>query len=326
MSDTSSRTALEASDLAAVLLVVVVWGINFVVMKVGLASLTPFQMGAGRYLFAFLPLALLVRRPPVRARWLLAFGMTQGVGQFGLLFLALQVGMGAALASVLLQTQVFFSACFGFLLLRERIARPLKVGMGFAALGLACFGTAAVASPAGASVTVWGLLLTLAAAAMWSLSNIIVRLAQRESADFDPLAFIAWCSGVPILPFALLSACFDPPGAQAHWLQMPWTGWAALAFLGWVATDLGYGLWTRLLKRHPASRVAPFSLGVPLVGLCAGILLLGERVAPLQWGGASLVLCALVCVVMGPRLAALRARPAPAPDSLHVLQEVDQGR
>jgi O-acetylserine/cysteine efflux transporter len=290
------------------LLVVVVWGINFVVMKVGLASLTPFQLGAGRYLFAFLPLAFVVRRPRLRLRWLLAFGLAQGVGQFGLLFIALRVGMSAALASVLLQTQVFFSAFFGVMLLGEGVPRPLKVGMLFAGAGLACFGIAALQSTSGSAVTGVGLLLTLAAAAMWALSNIVVRLAQKDGGDFDPLAFVAWGSAVPILPFAALSWCFDPPAMQANWTRLPWTAWATLAFLGWVATDLGYGLWTRLLKRFPANRVAPFSLGVPLIGLGAGVLLLGEAVEPLQWGGVALVLCALVCVVLGPRLGQLRSR------------------
>lgn len=286
-------------------MVVAVWGVNFVVMKVGLASLTPFQLGAGRYLFAFLPLALVMRRPRVRLRWLLAFGLAQGVGQFGLLFIALQVGMSAALASVLVQTQVFFSALFGVFLLGEGVSRPLKAGMGFAALGLACFGMAALRSPVGGAVSGWGLALTLASAVMWALSNIVVRLAQRDSADFDPLAFIAWCSAAPILPFAALSWCFDPPASHTNWLHAPGAAWAALAFLGWAATDLGYGLWTRLLKRFPASRVAPFSLGVPVIGLCAGIALLGEPVEPMQWLGSALILCALVCVLTGSRIARL---------------------
>lgn len=302
MPDSSQQAPLQVGDLAGILLVVVVWGINFVFMKVGLESLTPSQMGVGRYLFAFLPLALFVRRPSMRVRWLVAFGLAQGVGQFGLLFIALKVGMGAALASVLLQTQVFFSAFFGVLLLGEGISRPLKVGMTFAALGLACFGMAALRAPAGTTVTLWGLLLTLASAALWALSNIVVRLAQRDSSDFDPFAFVVWCSGVPILPFIALSIWFDPPALQANWLHAPWTAWAVLAFLGWVATDLGYGLWTRLLQRFPANRVAPFSLAVPLIGLCAGILLLGEPITPLQWAGALLVFCALASVVAGPRL------------------------
>ena len=307
----SARTPLEPRDLASILLVVVTWGVNFVVMKVGLASLTPFQLGAGRYLFAFLPLALFIRPPRVPLRWLLAFGLAQGVGQFGLLFVALHVGMSAALASVLVQTQVFFSALFGVTLLHERIGAPLKVGMVFAALGLACF--AWESSAAGGAVTAWGLVLTLASAVMWAASNIVVRKAQHAASDFDPLAFVVWCSGVPILPFLALSGWLDPSTAQANWLHAPWSAWLAIAFLGWIATDLGYGLWTRLLQRFPASRVAPFSLGVPLIGLGAGILFLGEQVRPLQWTGAALVLCALVCVVAGARFAtSAGSGPAPA--------------
>lgn len=285
--------------MASILLVVVIWGVNFVVMKVGLANLTPFQLGFGRYLFAFLPLALVLRRPSVRVRWVVAFGLTQGLGQFGMLFVALQAGMSAAMASVLLQTQVFFSAFLGIVLLHERISASLKVGLAFALAGLGFFAVSALGVEEATGVTAWGLVFTLTAAAMWAGSNIVVRLAQQDGTRFEPLAFVVWCSGVPILPFFALSWTFDPPSARANWLEAPWTVWAALAFLGWIATDLGYGLWTRLLKKYPASRVAPFSLGVPLIGLGAGILFLNESIAPVQWIGAALVLCALVCVVAG---------------------------
>lgn len=297
----SSPLPLKPRDLAAILAVVVIWGLNFVVMKVGLAYFTPFQLGAGRFTFAVLPLALRIRRPAVRWRWLLAFGLSQGVGQFGFLFVALHVGMTAALASVLMQTQVFFTAALGVLLLRERIGTPLRIGMGFAALGLACFAANLWATPAGAAVTALGLVLVLGSAAMWALSNIVVRKAQQESASFDSLAFVVWSSAFAILPFLLLSWLFDAPQARANWLHAPWQGWLALAVLGWLATSLAYGLWTGLLKKYPASRVAPFSLGVPLIGLVAGIGLLGEVITPLQWTGAALVFCALACVLFANR-------------------------
>ena len=298
---------LKPRDIAAILVVVVIWGMNFVVMKFGLAAFTPFQLGAGRFLFAFLPLALLVPRPSVRPRWVIAFGLTQGLGQFGFLFVALHVGMTAALASVLMQTQVFFTALLGFLLLHEKIGGALKGGMACAALGLACFGANIALAP-GSAVTGWGLVLNLASAASWAVSNIVVRKAQEEGSAFEPLSFVAWASAVPILPFLAMSWLVDPPQAQANWLHAPWQAWGTLAVLGWLATNLAYGLWTGLLKRFPASRVAPFSLGVPLIGLLAGILLLGERVTAMQWLGALLVLCALVCVLAGPQL--LRRRGA----------------
>jgi O-acetylserine/cysteine efflux transporter len=301
-----TQPRLKPGDLAAILLVVVIWGLNFVAMKVGLAYFTPFQLGVGRFVFAFLPVALMIRPPSVRMRWPIAFGLAQGVGQFGFLFVALRVGMTAALASVLMQTQVFFTAAFGVLLLGERIDVPLRTGMAIAALGLACFGANVWLAHGAGGVTGWGLVLNLASAAMWAASNIVVRKAQQDGRGFNPLAFVVWSSGVAIVPFAALSWWFDPAPARANWLHAPWQGWVALAVLGWVATTLAYGLWTGLLKRFPASRVAPFSLGVPVVGLVAGIALLHEVIAPLQWIGAVLVFGALGCVLFGHRLLSLR--------------------
>lgn len=302
----TSQPRLKAGDLAAILVVVVIWGLNFVAMKIGLTYFTPFQLGAGRFVFAFLPAALLIRPPAVRLRWPVAFGLAQGVGQFGFLFIALQVGMTAALASVLMQTQVFFTAAFGVLLLGERIDAPLKAGIVIAALGLACFGANVWLAQGGGGVTGWGLALNLASAAMWAASNIVVRKAQQDGRGFRPLAFVVWSSGVAIVPFAALSWWFDAPQAHANWSSASWQGWAALAVLGWVATTLAYGVWTGLLKRFPASRVAPFSLAVPLVGMAAGMGLLHEAIAPLQWVGALFVLCALACVLFGHRFVARR--------------------
>jgi O-acetylserine/cysteine efflux transporter len=99
-----------------------------------------------------------------------------------------------------------------------------------------------------------------------------------------------------------LSLAFDPESTRWQWTGARASSWLAVAYLGWVATLVGYSLWTGLLKRHPANRVAPFSLGVPIVGLAAGMLVLGEGITPWQWGGVALVVAALVCVMLGGRL------------------------
>lgn len=299
----SRPAALSGRDLAAALVVVVVWGVNFVAMKFALREFTPFQLGAARFVFAALPLALFIKPPTVPWQWVVLYGLSQGVGQFGILFLALHVGMTAALASVLLQTQVFLTALFGFVLLGERAGRPLQVGMALAALGLGCFGLNYLSpGAAGSATTVAGLLLTLAAAAMWALSNIVARQVQKVAGNYSPIAFVVWSGAVAVLPFVALSWTFDAPAVRWQWLQAGWQGWLSIAYLGWVATLVGYSLWTGLLKRHPANRVAPFSLGVPIVGLSAGMFVLGERVTPWQWAGIALVVAALACVMLGGRL------------------------
>jgi O-acetylserine/cysteine efflux transporter len=288
-------------DYAAALGVVLIWGTNFVAMKIALRGLTPFQLGAGRYLFAVLPLLLFVPRPRLAPRWVLLYGLFQGVGQFGLLFVSLRVGMSAALASVLLQAQVFFTALFAHAVLGERIARQLKAGLVLAALGLACFAIHYLSSDsASGGTTPAGFALCVASAAMWAASNIVVRRAQRATPQFDVVPFMVWSSLVPIVPFALLSLAFDAGTAPA----VSWPVIGAVAYLGWCATILAYALWTGLLKRHHASRVAPFSLGVPLVGVAAGMLVLGDVISGWQWAGIALLGAALV-VGMGWRPAAV---------------------
>jgi O-acetylserine/cysteine efflux transporter len=290
---------LQGRDYAAALCVVLVWGTNFVAMKLGLREVTPFQLGAGRYLFALLPLLIFVRPPKLAPRLVILYGLFQGVGQFGLLFLALRAGMSASLAPVMLQMQVFFTAVFAWLVLKEAIGRRLQAAMGVAALGLACLCIDALGR--GSQVTPAAFLLGVASAAMWAASNIVVRIAQRSTPQFDVLPFMVWSSMVPILPFVLLSLTFDPPSTNWHWQALSLTAWSAMAYLGWFATILGYAMWTGLLKRHPANRVAPFSLAVPPVGIAAGTLGLGEIVTPWQWAGIVLVVASLALVLFKPR-------------------------
>jgi O-acetylserine/cysteine efflux transporter len=307
----TARDKFLPRDLAAALAIVFIWGSNFLAMKFALHDFTPFQLGAARYVLAVLPLVLFIRPPRLHWKWVVLYGLLQGVGQFGFLFWALQVGMTAALASVLMQTQVFFTALLGFVLLRERANGPLQVGLGLAALGLVCFGANYATAGGAAGTTALGFALNLAAAASWGASNIITRKAQADSGGFDPLALVVWASLVPIAPFMLLSLAFDDPAARWRWTAAPVSSWLSVVYLGWVATIAAYGMWTGLLKRYPANRVAPFSLGVPLVGLGAGMLVLGETVTAWQWAGTGLVIAALAAFLLGPLVMSQIGRQPP---------------
>ena len=294
-------------DYLSALAVVVIWGMNFVFMKFALHDFTPFQLGAARYVFAVFPLILFIKRPQMDVKWLVLYGLFQGVGQFGFVFVALKVGMTAALASVLMQTQVFFTALFGFVLLGERPSRSLQIGLLLAAAGLSCFAMNYVAPQANntPATTLFGLIFCVAGASMWAASNIVVRKAQQslnKDSSFDAVAFLVWSSIMPILPFVALTLLLDAESTRWRWLDAPWSSWLSVLFLGWVATITAYALWTGLLKRHAANRVAPFSLGVPIVGLTAGVVILGEQITSWQWGGIGLVVAALLMVMFGPRL------------------------
>lgn len=151
------------------------------------------------------------------------------------------------------------------------------------------------------AISLLGLIFTLCAAASWASSNIAARKLREQHPQYDPLAFTVWASLVPVLPFALGAGLLEPAGSLANILQARPSSWLAALYLGWIATVLAYALWTGLLKRHSPNRVAPFALGVPVVGIAAGMLLLGEAITTWQWAGIGFLGAALVVTVLGPR-------------------------
>ncbi|MEZ5703674.1 MAG: EamA family transporter, partial [Burkholderiaceae bacterium] len=272
----------------------------FVVMKFGLQSLSPMLLGALRFVAASVPFLLFVRRPALPWRYLVAYGLAQGVGQFGLLFLGLHLGMTAGMASVVMQTQAFFTLVMAVAFLSESARRTQWLGLAIAFGGLLLI---AVSHGEGAQqMTLAGFVLTLGAAFMWAVSNMVVRQAARAG-SYGPFAFIVWSSLVPILPFFALSAWIDGP--REMWAQLVAIDGRALLsvlYLALLATLLAYTLWTRLLQSHPAGRVTPFSLLVPVVGLLAAMALLGEHPAPWQWAGTAAVLGGMLINQLGGRL------------------------
>ncbi|MFY8041423.1 MAG: EamA family transporter [Rhodoferax sp.] len=279
-------------DSLCALAVVVLWGLNFVVMKVGLQGLSPMLLGALRFAAASLPFLWGVGRPPLPWRYVLAYGLAQGLGQFGFLFWGLQLGMTAGMASVVMQMQAFFTLLLAAPILGERARSWQWAGLVLALVGLLAIASAHGEGPG--QMTLVGLVLTASAAFMWAVSNIVVRLAARHG-SYEPFPFIVWTSVVPILPFtglALWADGWDAVVSQVAGLR--WPAIASVLYLAWLATLLAYTLWTRLLQRHTAGKVTPFSLLVPVVGLAAAALAFGEVPKLLQWLGTGAVLLGLL--------------------------------
>lgn len=285
---------MTPKDLLLALLVIIVWGLNFVVIKVGLHGMPPMLMGALRFMLAAFPAILFVRRPQVPLRWMLAYGMTISVGQFAFLFYAMYVGMPAGLASLVLQSQAFFTLFFAALFLGERLRGSNLFGLLVAASGLVLIGL-----QGGQAMTLAGFALTIAAASMWALGNVVT----RKLGKVNLVGLVVWGSLIPPLPFLALSLWLEGPELISQSLRtFSLDSLLVLAYLAFGATILGYGLWSRLLSRYPASQVAPFSLLVPVVGISSSALLLGERLGGLQMIGAALVMAGLLINVWGGRL------------------------
>ncbi|AJP57255.1 acetylserine transporter [Pandoraea vervacti] len=285
---------MTPKDLLQALIVVLAWGVNFVVIKVGLHGVPPMLLGALRFLLAAFPAILFVRRPQVPLKWLIAYGATISFGQFALLFTAMYVGMPAGLASLVLQAQAFFTLGLAVLCLGERFRAQNIVGLLIAATGLTVIGM-----QGGGDMTLIGFVLTLCASLSWATGNIVT----KKIGNVDLVGLVVWASLIPPIPFALLSYWFEGPQQIAASLtHIPASSVFAIAYLAFIATLVGYSLWGRLMTRYPASQVAPFSLLVPIIGLASAALLLDEQLTSAQIAGAALVMAGLVINVFGARI------------------------
>lgn len=286
---------MSARDIALAVLITAIWGFNFVMIKVGLDTFPPLLFSALRFIAASLPFILFVGKPGVPWRWVLIIGFMLGVVKFGLLFVGIDIGMPAGLASLVLQTQAFFTAIFAIFLLGDRPRRTQVAGMviAFAGVGL-------IASSLPIDGAFAGLTLTVAAAAAWGLSNIAMKVARPP----NMMALIVWVSLVPPLPLLALSWWLEGPEAMsAALMSIDLVGAGALAYVAIVATVVGFGLWGYLLRTYSATLVAPFSLLVPIFGMSSAALFLGEELTTAKLVAAALVFAGLALTVL--------PRPAP---------------
>ncbi|MBM7062849.1 EamA family transporter [Pseudomonas sp. UL073] len=288
--------------IALALLVTLIWGVNFVVIKVGLQDFPPLLFCALRFALAALPL-LILRGPLPAPLWrIVQIGLLLGVIKFGLLFVGMHLGMPAGLSSLVLQSQVFFTLLIAALFLGERPSARALVGLLLAVGGLLLIGWQ---RPLGG--TLLAFLLVVAAALAWAFANI----ATKRSGASDMLRLISWVSLIPPLPLLALSWWFEGPQAIGAALEhLSWRGVGALLYIAFLATTVGFGIWSFLLRRYPASQVTPFALAVPISGLLAGWWLLDEQLSALSWLACVLVFVGLAITVVPASL--WRRRPAPA--------------
>lgn len=297
-------STLSVSHVLLAVAVVAVWGTNFPIIKIALAHLPPLLLAALRFALAGLPALFLVRRP--QASWgnLAAYGLLIGVGQFGLLFIAMTRFISPGLASLVVQMQVFFTIGLAMVLSGERVRAYQMVAMALAAAGIAWIGWHAVTD--GASIHPLGLALVLLAGLAWAAGNIVSRAAGRV----DAVAYMVWSSLFAVPPLLALSLLLEGwPAMRAGLLAADWATWAAVLWQSVGNTLFGYAVWAWLLSRYPAASVTPMALLVPVFGMGASTLWLGESLPPWKVGAALLVMGGLTLNVLWPRVVAqLRRR------------------
>lgn len=274
---------MRLNDLLLGLAIMCLWGFNFSVIKLGADQINPILLTTLRFTFAVLPVIFFIKRPRVKLRYLIGYGVTFGVGVWGMMTSAISLGVSAGMAGVLMDLSLISSLLIGWLVLKEKITPRQSVG----AL-LILIGALVSLSLQDGSVPLAGLLLVLIGALSWSIIGLIVKMANTQQV----FAFSVWgmlFAPIPLATLALIS--YGPEVFIALPEQMNTSVWFSILFQAYPTTLLGYWLWNRLITQYPLSTVAPLTMLTPVFGLIGSALFHGEVIS-----NAKLLACSLILV------------------------------
>lgn len=295
---------MSFKDILLALCVVIIWGVNFVIIKLGVTALPPLLLGALRFVFVAFPAIFFFKRPKISLKLLLLYGLTISFGQFAFLFCAIRVGMPAGITSVILQSQAFFTLLRGAVILKESLQITHFIGMLIAVIGLTILAKGATAGGLD-NIPLLGLIFTLIAGLSWACGNITNRMIMQNQGEekCSALSLVSWSALIPIIPFFISSWIFEGEEAIVQGLSgFNWNLFGVIMYLAYLSTFVGYGLWGVLLGRYEAWRVAPFALLVPLFGLSSSALFLDEHINSIQIAGLIFIMFGLIITLFGKKL------------------------
>jgi len=283
---------MSPRDVLLASIVVVIWGVNFIVVKLGTAELPPFLLSSLRFILVAALVCPFRRLPRAILGKTALLALTLGVGHFGLLFCGIRL-LDTASAAITIQLGVPFSALIGALALKEHPGWHGMTGIALAFAGVALL----AGEPTQPSLA--GIAIVVMAALDWALANLLI----KKIGPVDSLALNGWTAlfSVPMLLSMSLIFEHDQIGAiQAA----GWAGWGAMAYTAFGASLVAYTLWYSLIARLPMSQVVPFTLLGPVISVACGVLLLGESLSWHKLAGGVLTVLGVAVVQFKPQRAA----------------------
>lgn len=260
---------MKKIDVLLSLFVTAIWGANFSVIKIGLNDLDPFLLAAFRFLLCAIPLIFFIKKPQdISMKIIATYGVIFGVGLWGMVNFGIYLGLSAGIASLVLQFSAFFTILLSAFLFKEIISNLQITGLIISLSGLLY-----IFIITKGTFSYSGLFFVLFGAISWSLCNIIVKKYKPS----DMFSFIIWSSifsSIPLFALTFLLKGTEPLYNLQTNLNIMSIG--SILFQAYITTIFGYYIWNAMMRKYPASSVAPLSLNVPIFGLLTSYIVFDE--------------------------------------------------
>jgi O-acetylserine/cysteine efflux transporter len=288
------RLAMRPLHVVLFVGIMAIWGVNFVVAKIGIEQLPPLLMIALRWGLVAVMLLPFVKPPRGHWRAVMLVSFTLGFVHFALMFTGLR-DIDASTAAIAIQLQVPFAALLSAVIFNDPLGWRRALG-----LSISFIGVALIAGEPRLDGHYLSLAMVIAAACIWSVANIQIKLMG----DIDGLTLIAWIS-VFATPQIALGSYLIEDGQFAALASADWRAWASVVYQAVFVVGIGYGTWYWLLKRYAVNQVMPFMLLMPVFGVASGVVFLGEPMSLALAGGAALTILGVgIIILRRPKLVA----------------------
>ena len=282
---------MTAIQIVCAVAVPLLWGYQFVEIKVGVTEFPPLFFLALRFLAIALLLVPFVERPTRRQLGpVAAISLFLGGLNFGLFYVGLGLGSGS-MSAVAYKLATPFTVLLAWPLLSERPSLTTSAGV-----VLAFVGVVVLAAEPGRTANALPLLLVVGAAFSFAVSNVLT----KRYGPFDPLMLMGW-SALLTVPQVMAMSFLLEYGQMASLGTADGRGWLALAYTIFIGGIVGFGLWFWLIARCSMGRVAPFGLLLPVFALISSVLFLGDRITPKLIVGGLLAISGVSITQVKPR-------------------------
>ncbi len=260
-------------------------------MKIGVSQIGPFLLASMRFLIASVPLIFFIKKPNVPLIFIACYSLTFGLGQFGLLFSAIKLGLPSGMASLLVQLQVMFTPLLSLIVLKQKISTSTIL-----AIFLSLMGLMVILYTKQEGSGLFPVILGCGAAFSWALSNVVISWGKSRNLVYTPISLVIWASAllpVPFLLMALFTGELNDITTGDVINSLP-----SAFYLGMIATVIAYHFWVKALSIFPAAHVAPFSLMIPIIGLIIGRFMFQEVLNEIEALGCGFILIGLICHII----------------------------